>query len=50
LVIKQRSVEDLLLDRITRRDIFTALSREDADNLGRLLSLESSGSPWGNKV
>jgi len=46
LVIKQRSVEDLLLDRITRRDILNALPREDADNLGRLLSLELSGNPW----
>ncbi len=46
LVIKQRSIEYLLLDRITRRDIFNALPREDADNLGRLLSLESSGTPW----
>ena len=46
LVIKQQSVEDLLLDRRTRRDIFNALTRENADNLGRLLSLESSENPW----
>lgn len=46
LVIKQRGVEDLLLDIRTRRDIFNALPREGADNLVRLLGLESLGDPW----